>query len=95
MMRTDIFGLAPRQHDLFGVEQETLDEPMTVEEIRQELNAAVALLRRSAELPWPTALTLRVITMFPEIAAKLPDDEASEIVACFNVEMERLRLKAA
>ena len=94
-MRTDIFGLAPRQQDMFGVEQESFDEPMSVEEIRQELNEAVALLRRSTEMPWSTALTLRIITMFPDIAARLPDDEAEAIVASFNAEMERLRRKAA
>lgn len=94
-MRTDIFGMAPRQHDMFGAPQESLDVPMTVEEIRQELNEAVALLRRSDKLPWSTAMTLRIITMFPEIASKLPDGDAAELVVAFEAEMKRLRRKAA
>jgi hypothetical protein len=64
-MRTDIFGLAPRQHDMFGVPQETFDEPMTLEEIRAELRETLELLRNSKALPWSTPLMLRVDTMFP------------------------------
>lgn len=94
-MRTDIFGLAPRQHDMFGAPQESLDAPMTVAEIRDELNEALALLRRSDEMPWSTAMTLRIVTMFPEIATKLPATEAAELVAEFSVEMKRLRREAA
>lgn len=94
-MRTDIFGLAPRQHDMFGAPQESFDEPMSVEEIRAELSEAVELLRRSDEMPWSTAMTLRIITMFPDIASKLPEPEATELVAAFNTEMKRLRREAA
>ena len=94
-MRTDIFGLAPRQHDMFGVPQETFDVPMTEAEIRTELREAVALLRRSDTMPWSTALTLRVITMFPDIATKLPTEEAAELVEAFTAEIKRLRREAA
>ena len=94
-MRTDIFGLAPRQLDMFGVPQETFDEPMTVEEIRVELRQAVALLCASEDLPWPTALTLRIVTMFPDIASKLPPEEAAELNSAFNTEIKRLRRQAA
>ena len=94
-MRTDIFGLAPRQHDMFGVEQETFDQPMTEAEIREELREAVALLRCSDTMPWSTALTLRIITMFPDIASKLPTEEAAELVEAFTTEIKRLRREAA
>ena len=94
-MRTDIFGLAPRQHDMFGVPQETFDKPMTIEEIRVELRQAVALLCAAEDLPWSTALTLRIVTMFPDIASKLPREEAVELNAAFNAEIKRLRRDAA
>ena len=94
-MRTDIFGMAPRQHDMFGAPQESFDLPMTPEEIRAELTEAVALLRRSDELPWSIALTLRIVTMFPDIAAKLPEPEAAVLVQEFNSEIRRLRREAA
>lgn len=94
-MRTDIFGLAPRQHDMFGVAQETFDQPMNEAEIRAELSEAIALLRRSDSMPWSTALTLRIITMFPDIATKLPAGEAAELVEAFTAEIKRLRREAA
>ena len=94
-MRTDIFGLAPRQHDMFGVPQETFDVPMTEAEIRRELTGTIDLLRRAEVLPWAVPLMLRIDTMFPEIAGKLPVDEASELIAAFKLEMHRLRDKAA
>ena len=94
-MRTDIFGLAPRQQDMFGVPQETFDEPMTVDEIRTELEETIELLRKSETLPWSTKLMLQVDTMFPEIVEKLPADEATELVSAYRLEMHRLRNKAA
>ena len=94
-MRTDVFGLAPRQHDMFGVAQETFDEPMTVEEIRAELLATLDLLRTSEAMPWPVRTMLRIETMFPDIAARLPPGEAETLVERFLSEMSRLRTKAA
>lgn len=88
--RTDIFGRAPRQHDLFGVAQEPFDEPMTVEKIRQKLTDAVALLRRSVEKPWSTALPLRIAPMFLKIASKLAHDKAAALAASFNAQMKCL-----
>ena len=94
-MRTDIFGLAPRQHDMFGVPQETFDVPMTVAEIRAELLTTLDMLRAAETMPWPTRMMLRIETMFPDIAAKLPADEAEALVGRFLCEMSRLRAKAA
>ena len=94
-MRTDIFGLAPRQHDMFGVPQETFDLPMTEAEIRRELVETIDLLRSAKVLPWSVPLMLRIDTMFPEIAGKLPPEEASGLVAAYRLEMHRLRDRAA
>ena len=94
-MRTDIFGLAPRQHDMFGAPQETFDTPMTVEEIRVELREALDLLQSSDAMPWPVKLELQVRNMFPEIASKLPSAEAADLVRAFDLEIVRLRPEAA
>lgn len=94
-MRTDIFGLAPRQHDMFGAVQESFDTPMTLDEIRRALRDAVDLLHASEKMPWPTRQELRIRTMFPEIASKLPPDEAAELIEAFASEMRRLRREAA
>ena len=93
-MRTDIFGLAPRQGDMFGAVQETFDVPMTVAEIRAELRATLDQLRTADVMPWPTRMMLRIETMFPEIAAKLPADEAEAFVTQFTHQIMRLRSKA-
>lgn len=92
-MRTDIFGLAPRQQDMFGAPQEAFDTMMTDDEIRTELGEVLDLLRTSDAMPWGTRLMLQINTMFPEIAARLPEGES--LIAAFNTEMRRLRKEAA
>lgn len=94
-MRTDIFGLTPRQRDMFGGEEQTLDTPMTAEEIRAELTRTLDLLRASEMMPWPVRQELQIRTMFPDIASKLPRDEAEALTAAFDEEMRRLRREAA
>lgn len=94
-MRTDIFGLSPRQHDMFGGEEKTLDQPMTVDEIRAELTSALDLLEASAEMPWPARRAILVRNMFPEIATKLPPAERDALIARFDTQMRRLRPAAA
>jgi hypothetical protein len=95
MMRTDIFGLAPRQQDMFGEPQGSLDTVMTDDEIRAELQDVIALLQASNVIPWETRQMLQISNMFPEIAARLSDQEAAEFVDAFNSEMHRLRKVAA
>ena len=92
-MRTDIFGLAPRQHDMFGAPQEAFDTVMTEDEIRTELREVLDLLHASDTMPWEARQMIQVNTMFPEIAARLP--EGDQFIADFNVEMRRLRKEAA
>ena len=94
-MRTDIFGLTPRQHDMFGAPQGTFDTPMTLDDIRRELGETLDTLRAAEDFPWPTRQMLTISTMFPDIAGKLPRDEAQALVAAFNTEMRRLRREAA
>lgn len=94
-MRTDIFGLTPRQHDMFGAPQGTFDTPMTVEEIRRELNETLAELTKAETMPWPPRAALATINMFPDLANRLPPDEAAKLNAAFNHEVERLRRRAA
>ena len=89
-MRTDIFGLAPRQHDLFGAPQPAFDTIMDVDDIRAELTEALELLRAAETLPWTGKREMEVRTMFPEMAARLPDGEGEALVAAFNTEMRRL-----
>jgi hypothetical protein len=94
-MRTDIFGLAPRQQDMFGEPQESFDTMMTGEEIRTELQDVIDLLRASTVTPWETRQMIQISNMFPEIAARLPEGEAAKFVDAFNAEMQRLRRVAA
>jgi hypothetical protein len=95
MMRTDIFGLAPRQQDMFGEPQGSFDTVMTDDEIRAELQDVINLLQTSNIIPWETRQMLQISNMFPEIAARLSDQEATEFVRTFNSEMHRLRRAAA
>ncbi len=94
-MRTDIFGLAPRQQDMFGEPQGSLDTMMTDDEIRTELQEVIDLLRASNVMPWETRQMLQISNMFPEIATRLSDIEAAKFVETFNIEMHRLRKAAA
>ena len=94
-MRTDIFGLTPRQHDMFGAPQGTFDTPMTVEEIRRELNDTLTEMRGALLMPWPQKQEVAVLTMFPDLASRLPEVEAADLVAAFNAEIDRLRRRAA
>ncbi len=94
-MRTDIFGLAPRQQDMFGEPQGSLDTMMTAAEIRAELQEVVELLRASTVMPWEARQMLQISNMFPEIASHLPEPEAEDFVTEFHREMGRLRKEAA
>ncbi len=94
-MRTDIFGLTPRQHDMFGGEEQALDTPMTLGEIHAELTRTIDLLRASETMPWPVRQALQIRTMFPEIAMKLPRAEREALIEQFETELRRLRRDVA
>jgi hypothetical protein len=95
MMRTDIFGLAPRQHDMFGETQSAFDTMMSDDEMRAELQEVIDLLRCSDVMPWETRQMQQISNMFPEIATHLPDTEAQKYIELFNCEMNRLRKAVA
>jgi hypothetical protein len=91
-MRTDIFGLATRQHDMFGAPQESFDLPMTLDDMRAELRDALHELEASDTFPWsPTRATSQRI-MFEEMANKLPHDDRDALMSAFNAELRRLRV---
>lgn len=90
-MRTDIYGLSPRQHDMFAAPEPTLDTPMTSDDIRRELEAVLAQLRGADAVPWPSRRALETVNMFPALAGELPADEAARLNAAFDAEMTRLR----
>ncbi len=90
-MRTDPYGLTPRQHDMFGAPEPTVDTPMTPDDIRRELERTLATLREAKAMPWTTRHMLEVVVMFPDLAGRLPAVEAARLVAAFEGEMRRLR----
>lgn len=89
-MRTDVFGITPRQHELFGVAEPVLDHPMTADDIRAELDRTLAELRAADAIPWPVRRMLETETMFPDHAARLPNGEGDALVAAFEAELRRL-----
>lgn len=90
-MRTDIYGLTPRQHDMFGEPQGSFDTPMTLAEIRRELESTLAELRAADAMPWPPRRVLETTNMFPVLAGELPPEEAARLGAAFDDQMRRLR----
>lgn len=91
-MRTDIFGLATRQHDMFGAAQGSFDLPMTLDDMRAELTAALEELAEADALPWsPTRVTAHRV-MFAEMAGKLPADEKAALMRALNAHLRRLRV---
>ena len=94
-MRTDIFGLTPRQHDMFGRPEPVIDVPMSVDDIRAELERTLAELRAADTLPWGVKRMLAVETMFPDHAGRLPAGEGEALVETFRAEMRRLGRRAA
>lgn len=93
-MRTDIFGLTPRQHDMFGEPQGTFDTPMTIDDIRAELERTVTELRAASVMPWPVRRMQAIDIMFPDHAARLPESERAALVDAFEAEMRRLGRRA-
>lgn len=91
-MRTDIFGLATRQHDMFGAPQESFDTPMTLEDMRAELREALSELEAADTFPWSPSRATAQRVMFGEMAGKLPEQERDALMAAFNAELRRLRV---
>lgn len=90
-MRTDVHGLAIRQHDMFGAPQGSFELPMTQAEIHVELTRVLDELRASETMPWETKEMQRNSIMFPDMAARLDPDEALPLITAFETELRRLR----
>ena len=94
-MRTDVHGLAIRQHDMFGQPQGTFELPMNAPEIHAELTRIVEELRAAQTMPWDIKEMQRNSIMFPDMASRLPAEDAAALVDTFEGEMRRLRGNAA
>lgn len=94
-MRTDVYGSGFKQHDMFGAPQGSLEMPMTLAEIHAELTRKLNELRAAGTMPWDQGEVLRNTVMFPDMASRLPPQDAADLNAAFDAEMARLRRHAA
>ena len=83
------------QLSLFGVGEGRMQAPVPrfapdPEEVRQRLNALLALAREATVLPWPERDARMWRTVFPQMANWLPDEEANQLRFEFMLEIERL-----
>jgi hypothetical protein len=90
-MRTDVHGLAVRQHDMFGQPQDSFELPMTQAEIHAELTRIVDELRAAQSMPWDIKEMQRNSVMFPDMASRLSSADAATLITAFETEMRRLR----
>jgi hypothetical protein len=90
-MRTDVHGLAVRQHDMFGQPQDSFELPMTQAEIHAELTRIVDELRAAQSMPWDIKEMQRNSIMFPDMASRLSPADAATLITAFETEMRRLR----
>ena len=59
--------------------------------IRRRLHAVLATARAAATMPWPERDARMWLTVFPQMADWLPDDEADQLRFEFMQEIERLK----
>jgi hypothetical protein len=59
--------------------------------IRKSLNRLLRVAREAQILPWSEAETESWGKLFPDLAASLPAEEASELTSEFTTELARLR----
>ncbi len=59
--------------------------------IRRRLSVVLDKARQADVLPWPERETRLWQTVFPQMAAWLPDEEARQLCFDFARELERLR----
>lgn len=87
---------AEDQLSLFGEGERRMEPPARrfvpdTELIRRRLHALLATARAATTMPWPDRDARMWLTVFPQMADWLPDDEASQLRFEFMQEIERLK----
>jgi len=70
---------------------EAAQRPPDLAYIRKSLNRLLRLAREAQIMPWSEGETENWQRLFPELAATLPTEEATELIAEFRAQIERLR----
>ncbi len=80
----------PAQLDLFGPPPQQAYDP-DPKSVRAELMDILARVRAAPQEPWPAEEVSHWRTVFPQMAAWLPAEEARELRLAFAAELERLQ----
>jgi hypothetical protein len=70
---------------------ESAQRPPDLAYVRKSLNRLLRLAREAQIMPWSEGETESWEKLFPELAASLPTEEATDLVAEFRSELQRLR----
>jgi hypothetical protein len=83
-------GPEEMQADLFGPPDVPAYRP-DPDKVRSRLHSILAEARSAQAMPWePTTVSL-YLTIFPQMAQWLPDDEGEQLRFQFEAELERLK----
>lgn len=81
------------QPDLFGAQAAPPAYRPDPDKVRARLHKLLAEARAAKSLPWEPSTVSLYQTIFPQMAAFLPEEEGAQL--CFQFEAEIERLKAA
>jgi hypothetical protein len=79
----------PRQLDMFGPPP-TRNYDSDPEDVRAELAEILARVRAAPQVPWPGKEMAYWRTVFPQMAKRLPAEEAAQLRLEFAAELARL-----
>lgn len=84
------------QLSLFGVGEGRMEPPVRrfvpdTELIRRRLQGLLATARAATTMPWPERDARMWLTVFPQMADWLPDEEANQLRFEFMQEIQRLK----
>ena len=93
--QTDLFGQGLGQASLFGSGDDRMQAPQRdvspdPDSVRARLRAVLDKARTADSMPWSERDARMWQTVFPNMAAWLPDDEAEQLRLDFRREIERL-----